>query len=155
MPVVPALPQSPTAPRRAHRDSAVSVASVVEDAAKVESSASVVATEAQGEAQAEDMPEAAPVPAAPKPKPSSWASLLRPAQSQGATVSNVESGSNANGGPTARGEVLSDVLHDMSATIDVPSKVSFLQPRGLVNTGNMCYMNSVRLISNTYPRVLG
>lgn len=26
------------------------------------------------------------------------------------------------------------------------SKVAFLEPRGLVNTGNMCYMNSVSLI---------
>jgi ubiquitin carboxyl-terminal hydrolase 10 len=26
---------------------------------------------------------------------------------------------------------------------DHPTKIAFLQPRGLVNTGNMCYMNSV------------
>ena len=27
-----------------------------------------------------------------------------------------------------------------------PSKLSFLEPRGLVNTGNMCYMNSVSFL---------
>ena len=46
----------------------------------------------------------------------------------------------------AKGETLSEVLNDVNAPVEPPSKVAFLQPRGLVNTGNMCYMNSVSLI---------
>lgn len=146
MPVVPALPQSPTTSRRGHRDSAVSVPSAVDDTATVEDSGSVVANDVQSDNKLDTEPETPAAPVVPKPKPSSWASLLRPAQSQNAPASGNETVPGTNGGPLARGEALSDVLHDMSATIDVPSKVSFLQPRGLVNTGNMCYMNSVSCI---------
>lgn len=40
------------------------------------------------------------------------------------------------------GEALSSFdIKDIQET----SKLSFLEPRGLVNTGNMCYMNSVSL----------
>lgn len=38
-----------------------------------------------------------------------------------------------------------DVLNSLGANVDQYSeKIAFLEPRGLVNTGNMCYMNSVR-----------
>lgn len=145
MPVLPALPHSPTAARKTHRDSVVSTQSrFSEDASKEEPSGLLTSTDGQEpeKANGETDGAPAPAPAAPKPKPSSWASLLRPAQSSSAAVASADFDSSLNGGPMARGEALSDVLHDMNA-VDAPSKISFLQPRGLVNTGNMCYMNSV------------
>lgn len=145
MPVLPALPQSPTATRKVHRDSVASAQSKLsEDAPKEERPGLTTSADTQEPAKPDDDADTAPAPAAPKPKPSSWASLLRPAQSQSAATTSADVDSNLNGGPMARGEALSDVLHDMNA-VDAPSKISFLQPRGLVNTGNMCYMNSASL----------
>lgn len=86
--------------------------------------------------------EALPAPA-PKPKPTSWASLLRPAQSQGPSSVASDAGVNVNGALTGRGEALTDALNEMNIATEAPARISFLQPRGLVNTGNMCYMNSV------------
>jgi len=41
---------------------------------------------------------------------------------------------------------LASALHEFSATVR-DGKLAFIEPRGLVNTGNMCYMNSVSLSS--------
>ena len=147
MPILPALPHSPTATRKRHRDSVVSTQSKLsEDASKEEPAAALTSTESRVPPKLEDDADStvAPAPVAPKPKPSSWASLLRPAQSQSTASASADFDSSLNGGSVARGEALSDVLHDMNA-VDAPSKISFLQPRGLVNTGNMCYMNSASL----------
>jgi ubiquitin carboxyl-terminal hydrolase 10 len=89
----------------------------------------------------EETPKASPKPAAPK----SWAELLRaknapaPAQAPSAPVSN---GVVPAAGPTvSKSNTLADVLASFS--VDSEKKVSFIEPRGLVNTGNLCYMNSV------------
>ena len=43
-----------------------------------------------------------------------------------------------------KNETLSDVLHTIGSSIgQTQTKLAFLQPRGLENIGNMCYMNSV------------
>ncbi|KAJ4346113.1 hypothetical protein N0V95_005666 [Ascochyta clinopodiicola] len=98
-------------------------------------------------------PEAASAEEAPKPAapavPKSWAELLRvknaaaapqaQAQTQPPAASNgVVS---ANGPVASKSNSLADVL--ASYTVDAEKKVSFIEPRGLVNTGNLCYMNSV------------
>jgi ubiquitin carboxyl-terminal hydrolase 10 len=142
--VIPALPQSPIAVRRGHRDSVVSTQSKASEE-PVSASQTTEPTTAEGDDAASSGETAsAPAPAAPKPKPSSWASLLRPAQSASAAPSVVSGSSSVNGGLTGRGEALADALNNMNVSSDVPTKISFIQPRGLVNTGNMCYMNSVR-----------
>jgi ubiquitin carboxyl-terminal hydrolase 10 len=46
-----------------------------------------------------------------------------------------------NGPAAPRGNSLADVLASFS--VESEKKVTFLEPRGLVNTGNLCYMNSV------------
>lgn len=77
------------------------------------------------------------VPVAPK----SWADLVR----KQAAANGVSSGAGVsvfNGFGAATNENLGDVLGGINVA-EEPSKVSFLRPRGLVNTGNMCYMNSV------------
>jgi ubiquitin carboxyl-terminal hydrolase 10 len=144
-PAVPALPQSPIAARKAHRNSSVSSQSKnVEDDEKASAHEAAAATE-QTSLDSTDSSAAAAAAAVvvPKAKPSSWASLLRSSQKPSTSGANTSSDLNTNGAMTGRGEALSDVLNDMNAEVESPSKTTFLQPRGLVNTGNMCYMNSV------------
>jgi ubiquitin carboxyl-terminal hydrolase 10 len=53
-----------------------------------------------------------------------------------------------NGPAVPRSNTLADVLASFS--VDSEKKVTFLEPRGLVNTGNLCYMNSVSCFSLEY-----
>jgi ubiquitin carboxyl-terminal hydrolase 10 len=42
---------------------------------------------------------------------------------------------------------LVDVLSNLGTDVEEYSnKIAFVEPRGLVNTGNMCYMNSVSFL---------
>jgi ubiquitin carboxyl-terminal hydrolase 10 len=92
--------------------------------------------------------EEAPKPAAPT-APKSWAELLRAknaaaapqaqAQAQPPVTSNGIV--NTNGPVAPKSNSLADAL--ASYSVDAEKKVSFIEPRGLVNTGNLCYMNSV------------
>lgn len=97
----------------------------------------VPATEATGST------EEAPKPSAPKAAPKSWAELLRSknaaAAAKAAPVTN--GAAPVNGTVTSKSNSLGDVLATFSVESD--KKLSFLEPRGLVNTGNLCYMNSV------------
>ncbi|KAI9834477.1 MAG: hypothetical protein M1826_002631 [Phylliscum demangeonii] len=88
----------------------------------------------------------------PKPAPKSWADLVR---SNAPAGKSAGSGSAAHGAQPTNGAVngstasLADLL--LSFQVDGDSsaarRVSFLEPRGLVNTGNMCYMNSMEFVS--------
>jgi ubiquitin carboxyl-terminal hydrolase 10 len=92
-------------------------------------------------ASVEDSPKASP----PKPAaPKSWAELLRaknaPAAAQPVSTPNATVA--ATNGPTVpKNNTLADVL--ASFAVDSEKNVSFIEPRGLVNTGNLCYMNSI------------
>lgn len=78
---------------------------------------------------------------APKP-PSSWAALLRSKQTAATAAASVTApSSTANGIVSSKPATLSDILR--SYDVGHENKTSFIEPRGLVNTGNMCYMNSV------------
>lgn len=132
MPVVPLMPTSPVAGRKAHRDSTASAKS------KPDSDAAPKPDQDQEEAQAV----ADPAPVVPAP-PKSWADLVRKQ-----SASNGPANTTAAAAPVVNGlfvptsESLGDVLGEINVA-EAPSKLVFLQPRGLVNTGNMCYMNSV------------
>ena len=103
--------------------------------------------------------EAAPAPAVRPPAPTSWANLV-------ARSSNKPKARNGpNGAPateSANGEettedaagVIGSSAYAKSSAISLAeavrdyrvgneNKIAFLEPRGLINTGNMCYMNSV------------
>ncbi|KAJ2755066.1 hypothetical protein IWQ56_006442, partial [Coemansia nantahalensis] len=82
----------------------------------------------------------APSPAAkPKPKPASWAALLRPSRAGGA-VRAATNGRPAGEGPGGRQFTsLEDALAHWTVGFNAPA----VRPRGLVNTGNMCFMNVV------------
>jgi len=74
--------------------------------------------------------------------PKSWADLVRSKNLNKAAASSLTNGTNVpNGIPTSRAGTMSDVLSHYS--VENGEKVAFLEPRGLVNTGNMCYMNAV------------
>ena len=93
--------------------------------------------------EADPLPEAAPVKAAPK----SWADLVRTKTAgQGNTLAGQDKSpdtSVSNGIFSSRTSSLAEVLNAFKVKGDAETKTAFLEPRGLVNTGNMCYMNSV------------
>ena len=84
----------------------------------------------------------------PRAPPKSWADLFGRDASQKSEVdvtSNLN-GSSANGVGIPKSGSLGQVLQSFSVLNE--SKLSFLEPRGLVNTGNLCYMNSVSQLVN-------
>jgi ubiquitin carboxyl-terminal hydrolase 10 len=93
--------------------------------------------------------EAQPIKAAPL----TWSGLFKAtaaqANSQSAIIDQVNNSgppSLASGGK-AKNETIADVLRAFSASA---GKLTFLKPRGLINTGNMCYMNSVCPLDLSY-----
>ncbi|KKA29647.1 hypothetical protein TD95_000694 [Thielaviopsis punctulata] len=94
----------------------------------------------------------APVPA----KPSSWASLLKnpskPADNASAAAASASGVSAATAGTATPNGTSGGLTKDKISTladalrsyrVNSIEKVSFLEPRGLINGGNMCYMNSI------------
>ena len=120
-----------------------------EDAIKAEKKEETPAPAATAVASVETAPveDAKPAPAPAPAKPTSWAALLhkpasalsRAAATPQATSPTEQAKSSL---PKSNTEKLSDALTSFSAKAK-DSKIAFLEPRGLVNTGNMCYMNSV------------
>ncbi|KAK5131271.1 hypothetical protein LTR08_001176 [Meristemomyces frigidus] len=77
-----------------------------------------------------------PVKAAPK----SWADLVR-SKAGPAPAAAHTNGAVTNGSPLPKSASLAEALKQYSVRSD--AALSFLEPRGLVNPGNMCYMNSI------------
>jgi len=75
--------------------------------------------------------------------PKLWTGLFNAAPAT-STAASSESGlaTTAPGFGKTNSESLAEALRTFNAASS-DSKVAFLEPRGLVNTGNMCYMNSV------------
>lgn len=97
----------------------------------------VAATEEEGAPKDKVTPQTP----APKPVLKSWADLVRqntkPAPSTPAMNGEVTS----NGIQVPKSAPLAEALRQYHVQSDMT--LPFLEPRGLVNTGNMCYMNSV------------
>ncbi|KAL9110929.1 MAG: hypothetical protein Q9227_004544 [Pyrenula ochraceoflavens] len=152
VPVLPALPRASTMTKRTHRESLgnVSNASRVatgSDASDKDTSQSSTVSKPEaampngGETAVSTTEETKP---APIPPPKSWADLVR----KNAPSSTITAGNSPmplqNGLGPAKNETLSDVLNTIDGSMaESSSRIAFLQPRGLVNTGNMCYMNSI------------
>jgi ubiquitin carboxyl-terminal hydrolase 10 len=148
IPAIPLIPFKSAKPPSATSTTQKSVKSP--SAAKVEDGA-VAGTDSR--ADAEETPKGSP----PKPSPpKSWAELLRAKNAPAAAPSPVVT--NGNGAVPAettivpRSNTLADVLASFS--VDSEKKVTFLEPRGLVNTGNLCYMNSVSFTNLCQPTPL-
>jgi ubiquitin carboxyl-terminal hydrolase 10 len=141
---IPAVPRIPVKSAKAPSAASTTQQSVKSPAAthkeSIQAEDAVVTTPDMG-ANAEETPKASP----PKPAaPKSWAELLRaknaPAAAQPVPVSNGAVAA-PNGPVVPKNTTLADILASFS--VDSGKKVSFIEPRGLVNTGNLCYMNSV------------
>lgn len=143
IPAVPILPPSPTAVRATHRDSVVSTQSkLVEPTQPVVEDTEPTSTLNEAPETKATSQESTPVVSPPAP-PKSWANLFRSNDSHAGSTTTGNSKAASVSSVAGKNETLSDVLHDMNSVVEVPTKISFLKPRGLVNTGNMCYMNSV------------
>jgi ubiquitin carboxyl-terminal hydrolase 10 len=95
---------------------------------------------------------AEPLDASPKPSavpvaklaPKSWADLVRSNTPQGSSAASSNSLAIPAANSTSaasKSHAVADVIRDFN--VNHGGKLAFLEPRGLVNTGNMCYMNSV------------
>lgn len=143
VPVVPAIP-APNASRRAAKSDAASRPSQI--AKSTPEVAGTAAEEPSGAAEqsnepAENKQEVPAKAAAPK----SWADLVRNKNlARAAAGQAAPSPGVINGAGKPRNQTIADVVVNLGDDVSQYSdKVTFLEPRGLVNTGNMCYMNSV------------
>ena len=84
--------------------------------------------------------EAAPLALPVKQPPKSWADLVR-SQAPPPSLGAPNGAGVVNGASLPKSASLADALRQYGVQND--SRLSFLEPRGLVNAGNMCYMNSV------------
>lgn len=109
-------------------------------AEEVQSSEAASHSAADAEASQVRMDEVVTPP--PKAAPKSWADLVRSKNASVAAANAIESSSLTNGAVPSRAGSLRDVLSEFN--VDSEGKIAFIEPRGLVNMGNMCYMNSVR-----------
>lgn len=142
VPVVPVVPIVPGTPRPQAKDD-TSRASVTPKPSAAETGQEAPAeppAATSGDASEEPAKPASPPRAAPK----SWADLVRsktlPRGAGAPAPSSTESGDLT----ASRAESLVDVLNSLGTDVDQYSDtIAFIEPRGLVNTGNMCYMNSV------------
>ncbi|KAK4670567.1 uncharacterized protein QC763_212900 [Podospora pseudopauciseta] len=168
LPTVPAVPVLPVIPRIAPKElqavekTAVQQTSVAPTKDEKSTEAGEGARQVNGMGEKSET-ESAPAQAAPAPtpapaKPKAWAALFaKPSAAPSAVAStaaaprvhtngNAADVSTAASGaigsfPSSKANSLAEALQAYRPTgID---KLPFIEPRGLVNTGNMCYMNSV------------
>ncbi|KAL6864028.1 hypothetical protein J3F83DRAFT_184822 [Trichoderma novae-zelandiae] len=155
-PAAPAVPVIPVLPKHSPKPSA-SATSVSEDqqgnngdAAKCDNQDSAAAAAAEPQPNDTNDPPS-PVVRAP---PTSWANLFakpsaRAAVNGSAAGDDAVNGDSNNGVHNFAGSAFSKSNANslgqaiQSYQVENNDKVDFLEPRGLINTGNMCYMNSV------------
>ncbi|KAL6892410.1 hypothetical protein HDV57DRAFT_179722 [Trichoderma longibrachiatum] len=149
VPAVPVLPKHSPKPSASVTPAAEEQQGMNGDAAKSDNQDSAVADTA--EPQPDDKNDApSPVVRAP---PTSWANLFakpsaRAAVHGSATGGDAVNGEAADGSNNFASGFAKSNIHSLAQAIqsyqvENIGKVDFLEPRGLINTGNMCYMNSV------------
>ncbi|KPM39075.1 hypothetical protein AK830_g7513 [Neonectria ditissima] len=160
-PAVPTLPKGTakdSKPSRAEKP--VNGTAAIEAVAQDDTSADVAAVPAEEDTIAPDCSTSPPAKAA----PTSWANLFAKSSaaaaaaagvagpngsSSGAGTVNGHDGDGVVGGTNGSGPNFLKVNASSAAEairayhVGSGDKISFLEPRGLINTGNMCYMNSV------------
>ena len=154
IPIVPAVPNLPLASRPSKRASVSAASEAKRNEQPSNSSVDHItnALETADQFNMEDSPitsdatatsTSSPAKAAPK----SWADLVKTMvqpTTTSATRAPENTNAQANGFASSKTGSLADALSSFSTQGGGErSRISFLKPRGLVNTGNMCYMNSV------------
>lgn len=146
-PVVPAVPKLPskTTPKQAAADAEKLAAAEDETTAQNPDPSIIVA---EDDATGEE-PASAPAPAQ---KPTSWANLFARRQQQAAAANGASPASSVSGDvPNGNGATSTFASKSSSSVaeairaykVNSGGKTSYIEPRGLINTGNMCYMNSI------------
>ncbi|KAH8911695.1 cysteine proteinase [Coniochaeta sp. PMI_546] len=161
IPLVPALPRTKSSPKDIKPSPKVDSAKQVdkdtaaEDVDRQSDAAPAAAKEVVSEEPQLETAQPASAPAPAKVPPTSWANLFaKPAASAGPTATTAQAGTNgaAAEGSDGLGAGLSTFAKsNVSSVAEVlqayrvnsVNNLAFLEPRGLINTGNMCYMNSV------------
>ena len=153
LPIIPAIPHLPLT-ARATKKASVSVASETvksQDPSNEEQLSVAVKTATQlSEQEASTTSDTGSTLGItqPKPPPKSWADLVRTRVQPNNKITNGANpitNTQLNGFVTSKSSALPEALNSYSVDEADDTKLSFLEPRGLVNTGNMCYMNSVSL----------
>lgn len=88
-----------------------------------------------------------------KTAPKSWADLVRatvePKHPKNSEEAEGNSTTQSNGFTVLKTDSLFHALSSYQVDdLKADTRISFLEPRGLVNTGNMCYMNSVSYLTH-------
>ena len=158
VPIVPAVPQLPTRRKNSQRVSISAASTSTKVVGVAEAQLSAGEASSTGLQHGAEISSAVPVEAVTAtsptttPPPKSWAYLLTKTTTLPAITSKsgeANSSAHINGFSASMAGSLVDVLSsfDASGTTE-DAKIEFLEPRGLVNTGNMCYMNAVNNCSN-------
>lgn len=138
VPNIGGLPKAKGTPTSAEKQPQQSAATSGEAApAQAESSTVLDGT---AETTPTETPKSPAKPAAPK----SWADLVRTNELKKTAAAAKVNGTPVTNGvqPLPKSAPLADALRQHTVTNEI---LSFLEPRGLVNPGNMCYMNSVSI----------
>jgi ubiquitin carboxyl-terminal hydrolase 10 len=142
---IPAVPIIPALPKAAPRD----ITKQATEKAPEEVQPEQPTIEVKQEEKAEDgsavtnETEVQPPPKA-WATPKLWTGLFNANTSTTAPAASGSGAGSVSGIFKTNAESLAEALRSFNA-VSNDSKVSFLEPRGLVNTGNMCYMNSVSI----------
>lgn len=167
LPLVPALPRaSPKAATAiAHTEKAPGDASQATGATPADQAKATAAAPSDVNASepAQDEAQPAPAPAPVKVAPKLWTGLFsKPAQPAGTGAAQSADQNHVNGGTTTDGSGAAPGASGFSKSnatslaealqayqVGGAAKIAFLEPKGLINTGNMCYMNSVSMPSSS------
>ncbi|OAX80749.1 hypothetical protein ACJ72_04915 [Emergomyces africanus] len=140
VPVVPIIPSSPSTAKQPPASPAKNTPETPKpDGSQTTDNAPLSAASAESTAITQDTPKLTPPARAP---PKSWADLVRTKVPASTVASSSLTGIGGLG--VSKGESLFDVINNLSSNAEQHrDKIAFIEPRGLVNTGNMCYMNSI------------
>jgi ubiquitin carboxyl-terminal hydrolase 10 len=149
--IIPAIPNIPFVPKVAKRISVGFVSQPKKSLEPLNGDNLPVPRENSPQSEVQDSAETqkpcTASPPAQKIAPKSWADLVRTRVQTSPKASEEFDGNGtiqANGFTTSKPDSLFQALSSYRVDeLNESSRISFLEPRGLVNTGNMCYMNSV------------